>query len=83
MLTGSGGLTDSDRFKDVVDLDGHHVAEALYVDLHSGLVKAALRDGMRGEDERVADNLRHLLAVGLAVWSEDGWGHLQLRVSAD
>lgn len=81
-LTSGHGLTDSDRFASVVDLDGHDVVEAAYVDLRSGLISGLL-DQIGAEDPDTVANLRKLTAVGLAGWAEDGTGHVELRIGLD
>lgn len=81
-LTNGHGLTDSDRFASVVDLDGHDVVEAAYVDLRSGLISGLL-DQIGAEDPDTVANLRKLTAVGLAGWAEDGTTHVELRIGLD
>ncbi|HJQ04248.1 MAG TPA: DUF3352 domain-containing protein [Nocardioides sp.] len=77
-----GGLTGSARFRSVIDLDGHDVSSLLYVDLHSGLVTAALEQGLVGEPKAL-ENLKKLSAIGLAGWLQDGKAHAQLRIALD
>lgn len=80
-LLDGGGLTSAKKFSSVVDLDGHDVAAALYVDLHSGLITEALQRGLGFQEPALLANLQKLSAVGLAGWVDGTTSHVQLRVS--
>lgn len=81
VLSGAGHLADSDTFSSVVDLRGHDVLGALYVDLQSGLVKEGISRGLAPQDPRWLDNVRHLEAVGLTMSRDGDTGTVELRIS--